>query len=81
MIVSPDRRIVTADGSMSQRMVVWVDQVTRLEVLQGSGSPEGVVSAQETRMYMNTAGTAGSILYIKKVADIGGDQTQGWILV
>jgi hypothetical protein len=30
---------------------------------------------------MDTAGTAGSILYIKRDAAIGADPTTGWILV
>jgi len=47
------------------------------EILQGSGSPEGVVVATPTRLYMNTAGTAGNILYIKK----SGTGNTGWILV
>ena len=81
MIVSPDRRIVDENGNQSQRMLVWTDQVTKLQVLTGSGSPEGVIPAPITKFYMNTVGAAGSILYIKRDADIGGDKKQGWILV
>lgn len=47
------------------------------EVMQGSGSPEGVVTATPTRLYMDTAGTAGNILYVKK----SGTGNTGWILV
>ncbi|MES0327445.1 MAG: hypothetical protein ABUK13_04555 [Gammaproteobacteria bacterium] len=49
--------------------------------LTGSGSPEGVVEAIITKRYMDTAGVAGAILYIKRDADIAGDKTQGWVLV
>ena len=47
----------------------------------GSGSPEGVVEAKQTRLYMNSAGAAGNILYIKKTDDVAGDRTKGWILI
>lgn len=47
------------------------------EILMGSGSPEGVVSATPTTLYMDTAGLSGSILYIKQ----SGTGNTGWILV
>jgi len=59
----------------------WVLNVTNFSVLTGSGSPEGVVEARPTRLYMDTAGTSGNILYIKRDADISGDRKMGWILV
>ncbi len=49
--------------------------------LTGSGSPEGVLEALSTKEYMDTAGTAGNIKYIKRDDDIAGDKTMGWILV
>ena len=43
--------------------------------IRGSGSPENVVSAAQKSLYMDTAGTAGSILYIKKRdASVAGDK-------
>jgi hypothetical protein len=69
------------DNEMSQRFYTWTQAITNLQILTGSGSPETVVVATETTLYMNTAGTAGNILYIKKLSDISGDRTQGWILV
>ena len=54
---------------------------TQLQILTGTGSPEGVIEAKAATLYMNTAGTAGSILYIKRDDDISGDRSQGWILV
>lgn len=73
--------IVDKDGRMTERFWFWMLAVTRQAVLTGSGSPEGVIEAEVGRLYMNTAGTAGSILYIKRDADVSGDRTQGWILV
>jgi len=52
-------------------------QVNLSTVLTGSGSPEGVTAADITTLYMDTAGSAGSILYIKKT----GSGDTGWILV
>ena len=69
------------DNEMSQRFYSWTQAITNLQILTGSGSPESVVEATETTLYMNTAGTAGNILYIKKLSDIAGDRSQGWILV
>jgi hypothetical protein len=69
------------DNQMSQRFYSWTQAITNLQILTGSGSPETVVVATETTLYMNTAGTAGNILYIKKLSDISGDRSRGWILV
>jgi hypothetical protein len=66
---------------MAQVFRTWTQQVSLLSIITGSGSPEGVVNAPQTSLYMNTAGTAGSILYIKRDTAIAGDPTQGWILV
>lgn len=83
MIIPPTQGtpIVDAQGRMAQQFRVWTQNVSRLEILSGSGSPEGVVNAQQTTLYMDTAGTAGAILYIKRDTSVAGDPTQGWILV
>jgi hypothetical protein len=49
--------------------------------MSGAGSPEGVVQAQPTALYMDTTGSSGSILYIKQLPAIAGDRRAGWILV
>ena len=74
--------LVDEEGKVSRgRAQEMMRQLVQLSIMTGSGSPEGVVDAKITTLYMNTAGTAGSILYIKKLADISGDRTQGWILI
>ena len=73
--------IVGESGVMTQLMRTFANQVVEQSLIIGTGSPETVVSANQGRTYMNDAGTTGSILYVKKLADIGGDTTQGWILV
>lgn len=83
MITPPNQGqpIVDANGNMSQVFRAWAQAVSRLEILSGSGSPESVVNAPQKTLYMDTAGTAGAILYIKRDTNVGGDPTQGWILV
>jgi len=72
---------ITEDGVLTERAYQMMRLLVQLDILEGSGSPEGVIAAQPRRLYMNTAGTAGSILYIKRDADVAGDTSQGWILV
>lgn len=73
--------IVDANGKMEQVFRVWTQDVSRLGIKIGTGTPETFVEGLQGQFYMDDAGTAGAILYIKRDADIGGDQTQGWILV
>lgn len=85
MIVAPDRNFLFNSDQMKQDFFVWTREVTDklnfLDPASGSGSPEGVVEAAPGKLYYDTAGTAGNILYIKRDADIAGDKSQGWILV
>ncbi len=78
---APILPITDKDGIMSQIFRTWVQLVSNSTVIIGSGSPEGVVSANQGRQYMDSSGIAGAILYIKRDPDIGGDTKQGWILV
>ena len=73
--------VVDDNGAMVRRFRDWTQDVTRLAVIVGTGSPESVVEGSQTQLYMDDSGTAGSILYIKRDSDISGDKTQGWILV
>ena len=82
-IIAPNaQQPVTDDlGIMLQVFRTWANAITQLDLIVGAGSPEGVVSATQGRQYMDSSGTAGAILYIKRDAAIAGDSTQGWILV
>lgn len=73
--------VVDESGMMTPEFQRWVTQITNTDIIIGTGSPEGVVSATVGREYMDDTGTAGSIKYIKRDADIAGDTTKGWILV
>lgn len=78
---SPMESIVDADGLMFQAFRDWAQDITGLDLIIGTGSPEGVVDARVGREYMDKTGITGSIKYIKRDSDIGGDRSQGWILV
>ena len=82
-IVAPDSRepIVNNEGLMQDHFQVFIENVARLDLIIGTGSPEGVVVAAVGREYMDRNGTTGAIKYIKRDDNIGGDKSQGWILV
>ena len=77
----PTAPIVDDQGRMTPEFMLWTQLVSGQSFLTGSGSPEGVEAATVTRVYMDTDGTAESILYVKRDAAIAGDETRGWILV
>jgi hypothetical protein len=82
-IPEPNRSIpiVQQDGTPTDSFAYWLTLVTRTDIIVGTGSPEGVVEATIGQEYMDSSGTAGSIKYIKRDADIAGDRTKGWILI
>lgn len=73
--------IADNDGKMEQVFRTWTQEITRLDLIISTGSPEGVVDAEQGREYMDDEGLTGAIKYIKRDSDIGGDSTQGWILI
>lgn len=84
MIIALERFIswVDSDSRPTQRTAEYIEEMTRLVNLNtpivGTGSPEGVVTAKITQMYMDDAGTASAIMYIKQTGD--GTDT-GWVLI
>ena len=79
--LDPLARIVDENGLMTPVVRDWFQDVTNNDLIIGTGSPEGVVAAFQGRSYMDDAGIAGAISYIKRDAAISGDESQGWILV
>ena len=75
------RPIVDYNGQMTQEMRSWTQIITGFSIVIGSGNPENVIEAEQGALYMADDGTAGSILYVKRDANVSGDKTQGWILV
>jgi hypothetical protein len=65
----------------TKRAAYWLQLVSELDMYTGTGSPEGVVAAKQKRFYMDEAGAAGAVLYIKRDADVGGNRSLGWIAV
>lgn len=63
---------------MTELFFNWMLNVTNLSTIVGTGSPEGVIEARQTRQYLQTDGAANQILWIKKLNDISGDRTRGW---
>lgn len=72
--------LVENDKTTTLRGAEFLEALTRQTnqntVITGSGNPEGVVSAEVGAEYMDTAGTAGNILYIKKT----GAGNTGWVI-
>ena len=79
------RPIVFPDFTQEDLLRDWIsaitDQVNTRSLLFGNGSPEGNVEAVKGREYMDEAGTAGNIKYVKRSDDVAGNKTLGWILV
>ena len=73
--------IVEDDKTMAQAFRQWTQQASLSIPIIGSGSPEGVVSALQYSLYINTAGTTGTLQYRKMLPSIAGDVTQGWVAV
>jgi len=76
-----DSPLVDSEGRASDEFQRYLDQVTNLDLIIGTGSPEGVIEATVGREYMDDAGLAGAVKFIKQSADIGGDRTLGWVAI
>jgi hypothetical protein len=84
MTISPlpaNRPLLEPDLTMSFETRKFMNLVAALSPITGSGSPEGIYQAKATRLYMDTDGVAGAILYVKQVDAIAGDGKSGWVLV
>ena len=73
--------IVEPDGTMAQPFRQFTQDASLSIPIVGTGSPEGVVTARQYSLYIDSTGTSGSIEYRKMQPDIGGDVTQGWVSV
>lgn len=79
---TPTRPIVNSRGEPEQEFNSWLQIINNRTLIIGTGTPETFISAIQGAMYMDDAGAAGSIIYIKRDNDDGlGDTTKGWILV
>ena len=75
------RPIIDDNGVASKEMRLWSILITDRALILGNGSPESVVGARIGAEYADLDGTTGTIKYFKKLDNIGGDKSQGWILI
>lgn len=73
--------IIDSDGTMANAFRQFTQEAALSIPITGSGTPEGNVEARQFSLYLDTAGSAGSIQYRKMAAEIGGDRKKGWIAV
>ncbi len=72
--------LVTSEGRTTLRGSEFLRELVRAvnlnTPLTGTGSPEGVLTAEPTQRYMDTTGASEAVLYIKQT----GTGNTGWIL-
>ena len=73
--------IVQPDGTMAQPFRQFTQDASLSIPIIGTGSPEGVVEARQYSLYIDSAGTTGSLQYRKMQPQIGGDTSKGWVAV
>lgn len=73
--------VLIKNGVPEERFRVFLHEVQLRGLLIGEGSPEGAVEAQQGQEYMDETGVAGSVKWIKQLADISGDRSQGWVAI
>lgn len=67
----------TTSAQAAEYLEAMTRQINKNTVQSGTGSPEGVLTAEPKALYMDDAGSAGNILYVKK----SGAGDTGWVLV
>jgi len=68
-------RPIVSEGYQTQEMRDWTQRITNMAMITGSGSPEGVVEANEGALYTDLDAATGARLYSKN-----GIGDTGWIL-
>lgn len=72
--------IIEKDGTPSQVFRTWMLQATSGPIV-GTGSPEGVVEAEQYVLYIDETVPLVPVQYRKMLPDIGGDRLKGWAVV
>ena len=75
---SPVRPIIDDAGTMEPSFRAFALKIALRALIIGNGNPEGVYDAEQGAVYMDEDAAGGDILYIKRLADIAGDKSQGW---
>lgn len=79
--ISRSDKAVDAQGRPTEKFNLFTEAVSQLVVSVGTGSPNGVLSAFQGKLYIDLSGGSGSVLYVKQVDSVGSDRTLGWVLV
>ena len=79
--LNPTQAISDADGMMTSQMRYFAQEIFNQSIIVGSGSPDGIYSANQGREYMDENGALGAVKYIKQKAAIGGDSKLGWVVI
>jgi len=80
-VPSANRPYVDENGILTSQSRTFLRSIWVQALIIGTGSPEGVVAAEEGSTYQDNNGVAGSVRYAKMVDNIGGDKSMGWVLV
>jgi len=72
--------VVDAEGRPTEALQMFSEELANMQLIIGTGSPEGIFVARQGRQYMDQTGSAGACLYIKLLPDIAGDKRFGWVL-
>ncbi len=73
--------IIEENRTMVQEFRTLFGTVVDFLPIVGTGTPEGIVEARQFSLYIDSAGSTGTIEYRKMLPDIGGDIKMGWVLV
>ncbi len=79
--LNPSQSPIREDGSLEPAFQLFTQSLANMAMIISSGSPEGVIQANQGALYMDESGTSGAILYVKRTSDINGDRKEGWVLV
>ena len=69
------------NGYVNEQFRIFLLQVYERGLIIGTGSPEGVVEAEQGQEYMDETGLTGAVKYIKQLANIAGDRSSGWVAI
>lgn len=73
--------VVKPDLTPTTALQLFSEDLVSMQLIIGTGSPEGVYEARQGREYMDQTGSTGNIKWIKRLSDIGGNKALGWVLV
>lgn len=71
-------KVVEEDGTPSQPFRSLINELTNNTAWVGTGTPDGVLEAAQYSFYIDETTPATPVMYIKMLAEVGGDRSQGW---